>query len=652
MKSYDRLLHAIIWMIAAVVTAACGGFEYDLPSVGDKLREYPVVVNASQDAMTRISLQGNKLAWEQNDEIQLTAVTAGIEVSDTVGTSILKWFGNIDSDPSRASFTGFITLRSEPKSCYFTYPVGEALSVDAAGGTIKVNYTAQNGSHRPFLYGKTLYDENGMFLDMKHAGAMLELTVETEGVSRISFVGNSLESLSPIIINPDDDTISLPTEAVSQITVDVQANGKAYLFVPPVRFEKGFTLVCSKEDGSCFMKSYSDGSTGGYDFSAKRGVRIPLTISGTFESFALTAEEVTVYHGRNSDGLLTGTHVSFKLNKKGAPDKLIEGWGANLINERNEVVRTFSTTESVDGTLRTLAVQNNTVLLPAGTYVFQPYYIMYGSKVTIASEVETISISDPGVVLNINGTTSYDKYAAGNVAGANSHTNTLIAGLSVSTNVAGEIIASFTATMTGKDNKAADIGEYALKVENSNTVASYGDRHLSKFQSYDMAASITVGNMTFTAIRTFHITGLPYEVNFEIGDNTSWKKLGGAKYSDSRITFSPATLSAQDGAIISPAFHLPQNLNVKTSADVCCKSSDPRLNIKACANTTGSISFDGAAQITPHKISGWFSSLQAKGYIDCGTVFSLSASTPSLMYATTAPVAYNVGLFKIKIQYN
>lgn len=653
-KSYECLLHAMIMVIAAVLTVACGGFEYELPFIEEEVTEYPVVLNASQGALTRISHQGNTLAWEQNDEIQLTAVTAGIEVSDTIGTSILKWFSSIDSDPSRASFTGFITLRSEPKSCYFTYPVGEAFSVDAVSGTIRVNYTAQNGSHKPFLYGKTQYDENGMFLVMKHPGAMLELTVETAGVSKVSFVGNSLESLSPVIINPDDESISLPTEAVKQITVAVQENGKAYIFVPPIKLAKGFTLVCSKEDGSYFMKSYSDGSTGGYDFSTKRGARIPITISGEFNSFALTAEDVNVSHGRNNDGLLTGTHVTFKMNKKGVPDKLIEGWGANLINEKNEVVRSFSTTKQISGTVDTLAVLNNTVFLPAGTYVFQPYYMMYGSKVTIASEVETFTISDPGVVLNINGTTSYDKYKVGNVDGANSHTNTLIAGLSVSTNVAKEIIDVFTASMKGMDNKDEEIGKDACKVEDSNTVYSYGDKHVSKCQAYDMVASITVGDMTFTASRTFHITGLPYEIDFRKGDDSSWGKSGTVKHSDSRMNFYSEIQNWStvcNGVIRSPSFHLPADISVRPYADICCKSDDAVLHIDAGVSGSTSVS-SNAKTITPHKISG-LSSLQSKDYIECGSTFLLSGDTRCLIYAVTGvPLAYNAGLYRTKINYN
>lgn len=644
-----------IMIMTAMLMVSCSGLE--LPSREETAREYPVLLNVRQDGATRIALTGNELSWEEGDEIQITAVTPGIEVSDTVGTSVLKLFGMNESDPSEASFTGFITLRSEPKACYFTHPVGEAMKVDALSGKISANYTAQNGSHRPFLYGKSDYDEAGITLDMKHLGAVLELDVETEGVARITLVGNGLEALSPVVIDPDDESIGLPTEAVNQITVDVRTDGKTYLFVPPVRFEKGFTLICSNEDGSSyFMKSYSDGSTGGYDFSSKRGVRIPVTISGGFENFALTASDVNVVHERDGSGLLTGTAVTFRMHKAGAPDRLIEGWGANLINERNEVVRSFSSSEAIIGDLSTLDVLNDRILLPAGTYTFQPYYIMYGSKVTMASEVRTISVPDPGVVISINGTTSYDKYKAGNKTGANSHTNTLVAGLSVSTNVAGGIISSYSASVVGKDNKTVDVGEPSYKVENSSTVASYGDRHFSKYQSYTMTATITVGDMTFNAGRTFHITGLPYEIDFRDGNDSNWGMSGTVKYSDSRMTFYSefnitALATVCNGVIISPAFHLPENISVRPYADICCKSDDAVLHIDAGMSGSTSVSSD-AKTITPHKI-GLFSSLESKDYIECGSALLLSGDTRCLIYAVTdVPTGYNAALYRTKINYN
>lgn len=649
-RTYRYSVRCILCFVAAVLTAACSGFGFDGPSPEDEMKEYPVYLTASQDNMTRISAEDNSLKWETVDKIQLTAVTDGIHVSDTIGTSVLELFSIDESDPSIASFTGFVTLRSEPKACYFTHPVGEAMAVDAVSGTVRANYTLQDGSHKPFLFARTAYDIDGMALDLEHLGAVLELDIKTAGVTKVSFVGNGLESLSPVVINPDDDAITLPTEAVTQITVDVQENGKTYLFVPPVDLEKGFTLICSNKDGSSyFLKSYSDGSTGGYDFSVKRGVRIPISISGDFVQAAITVEDVGYEHSKNEQNLLTGTSVSFKINKTGAPDKLIEGWGATLVNENGETVRSIYSTEAMSDNVVTMNLLENRILLPAGEYTFTPYYVMFGTRHTLDTEVEVIDVADPGVYVTINGSTSYDKYKAGDVSGANSHANTLIAGLSVSTNVAAEIIYSYTASMT--DLK---IGEFTKKVENSQTVAWYGDKSVTKYQSYVMNAELVVGDLTFNASRTFHITGLPYEIDFRNGDNSSWGKSGTVKYSDSRMNFYSEIQNWStvcNGVIRSPSFHLPADISVRPYADICCKSEDAVLHIDAGVSGSTSVS-SNAKTITPHKISG-LSSLQSKDYIKCGSTFLLSGDTRCLIYAVTGvPLAYNAGLYRTKINYN
>ncbi len=649
-RTYRYPVRCILCFVAAVLTAACSGFGFDVPSLEDEMKEYPVYLTASQDNMTRISAEENSLKWETADKIQLTAVTDGIHVSDTIGTSVLELFSIDESDPSVASFTGFVTLRSEPKACYFTHPVGEAMAVDAVSGTVRANYTLQDGSHKPFLFAKTAYDIDGMALDLEHLGAVLELDVQTPGVTKVSFVGNGLESLSPVVINPDDDAITLPTEAVTQITVDVQENGKTYLFVPPVDLEKGFTLICSNKDGSSyFLKSYSDGSTGGYDFSAKRGVRIPISISGDFVQAAITVEDVGYEHTKNVQNLLTGTTVSFKINKTGAPDKLIDGWGATLVNENGETVRSIYSTEAMSDNVVTMNLQDNRSLLPAGKYTFTPYYVMFGTRHTLDTEVEVIDVADPGVYVTINGSTSYDKYKAGDVSGANSHANTLIAGLSVSTNVAAEI-SSYTASMTD-----LEIGEFTKKVENSQTVAWYGDKSVTKYQSYVMNAELVVGDLTFNASRTFHITGLPYEYNFQNGDNSSWLKLGVAEYSDKRITFKGFNSWGGDknAAIISPAFYIPdKNLNVETAVDACYKG-DIYIYIKASDPYSDKIEYGDVSVKTnvPDKSWGIYKDLSSKGYGAISSRLTLTADMPSLMYASEPAEGYNLGIYMVKIQY-
>ena len=652
-NTYKVVLRMAYCLIMAAMSFSCITFDHDFSPAEDKVHDYPVKVNAVQETMTRISADGNELSWEEEDQIRIAAVMPGIEVSDTAATSVLTRFRSIDSDPAKASFTGFVSLLSEPHTCYFTYPVGEALKVDPVAETIITNYTSQDGSHKPFLYGKSGYDKEGMDVVMKHVGAVLELTVTTPGVTKVSFIGNKIECLSPIVINTENESIGLPSEAVRQITVDVQQSGKTYLFVPPLKFEKGFTLVCSNDEGSrYFMKSYTDGTSAGYDFSSKRGARIPIAIEGEFKEFAVTASDLNIVHAKNSNGLLTGTKATFKMSKAGTSNKLIEGWGATLADKSGNVVRTYSSTGAITGDVYEMNIPegDNHIFLDAGEYMLTPYYIMHGNRVTFdGASLPKKEIGDPGIVLTISGATSYDKYIDGNSStDPNTHTNTLLEGLSVTTNVAADIIEAYSAGLVGSDGKAVTIGSPSWSVQSSSNVKAYGDKTCATFQAYTMSVSFKVGHITKTTSKIFHITGLPYKIDFSKGDDSSWKKFANAQYSDNRIFFKSAAISEVTSAIRSPKFYLPKNIDVLPYADASIKGNlyTRKVYVAPCALNVSNI-ITGTAEISIHK--GGFG---AKGLQKSSKVITLTNDTPALMFAAKTPLSYGIAIYKAEILYN
>ena len=639
----------------AAMSFSCITFDQDFSPAEDKVHDYPVKVNAVQETMTRISADGNVLSWDEEDQIQIAAVMPGIEVSDTAATSVLTRFRSIDSDPAKASFTGFVSLLSEPHTCYFTYPVSEALKVDPVAETIITNYTSQDGSHKPFLYGKSGYDKEGMDVVMKHVGAVLELTVTTPGVTKVSFIGNKIECLSPIVINTDTESIGLPTDAVRQLTVDVQKSGKTYLFVPPLKFEKGFTLVCSNDDGSrYFMKSYTDGTSAGYDFSFKRGARIPIAIEGEFKEFAVTASDLNIEHKKNASGLLTGTKVTFKMSKAGTSNKLIESWGATLADKSGNVVRTYSSTGAIAGDVYEMNIPagDNHIFLDAGEYTLTPYYIMHGNRVTFdGASLPKKEIGDPDIVLTIGGATSYDKYIDGNSStDPNTHTNTLLEGLSVTTNVAADIIEAYAAGLVGSDGTAVTIGSPSWSVQSSSNVKAYGNKTCSTFQAYTMSVSFKVGHITIKGSKEFYITGLPIDVSFASGNPTewtpAWKFIGTVKFSNPRVQFTG------DGALRTPVFYTPKGseIKVKTGIDACLAAvteSRRRVYIKACSKTESSADFSGS-----YIVAHYDTSHASNGYKDCSDTFTLTAEKPSMLYSKEQPLAYNTSIYKIRIFYS
>ncbi len=642
-------LHIYILLSVCFALLSCAGADVD----SEGRYTYPVRLMTEQgDAHTRIGHDDISVYWEDHDILGLTAV----DPEGRSAISDLTLFSIDKEDSGKASFSGFVTMPAgAPEYCYFTYPTGSAMEVNPSTGQIKVIYTSQDGSHKPYMYARTAYSESGMSARLLHLGAVLEITLEDgfkEDVAQISFVGNSLECLSPLTVDPATDECTFSSEIIRQITVNVQKEGKTYISVPPVKLDKGFTLVCSNADGTKNMfRSFStDGSSdGGYDFSIRRGTLIPVVLDGSFETFDVSCTAPQVTH-MTKDGLLYSTSVSFQMSKQGVANKLIEEWGAHLMDSEGNIVRSavFAGSQPISSQIVTMDVPADWKLLPGGTYSLAPYYKLYGQKKSLPTQ--TIVINDPGIALNINGTTSYDKYIAGNTSGANSHTNTLIEGVSVSFNVHPDLIEEQSVIFDGTSVSPSSV---------SGQVYSFGNFNKNEFRNYRMEASFRVGKKTYKATKDFVITGLPMTADFTLSNPTGWTpawSLISAKYDNSRIVYNKTS------GIRSPKFYTPSpGIKVKTSCDcghnVTSNSNTVKMTIAAC--TTSATSFSSGATLSFNKTyytAGWASGFKSVGYLTCSTVFTLTENTPSLIYGVSLGTSFlgsnTFVSFRHKIEYS
>ena len=628
------LLCILMILLSASLFPSCS--EVDLPSAGLAV-DYPVTLMTSSPD-SKISHEGTKMTWDEDDILHLTAVAD----DKTIGESSVAFYSYLDeNDKSGASFSGFVTMTSHPDYCCFVYPKHSFSTLDPETRKLVLNYATQTGAHEPVMYVTADYSKSGINQTLVHVGAMLELDVRIDDVAQITFVGNSLEQLSPVSVDAEGNvTVGSESGANLQITVPVQSEGKTYIAVPPVNFPKGFSLICSNQDASeSMIKTFStDGKlSSGYDFSAGVGQIIPVTLTGDLENYSITASGLNVEHTKVNN-LLTGTSVTFKMNKTGASDKVIEEWGAKLIKKRNTldpdskdiVVRTVSYTNETPINPENVIEMTKTdgwPILPAGDYTFAPYYKIYGQ--TIALDSQDIKVTDPGITLEIGGQTSYDKYKDGNIDGANDHANTLIEGVKVSTNVDLSIINEIAATLGGNDMVPTKItsGEYV--------VASYGNLTRAAFASYPMQVTMKVGEITVTDENTFHLTGLPYEADFTTGNPTGWTPAWGmisTSYKDNRVVYTGSS------GIRSPQFYIPEtSITVSTSCscghNVVTNSRTATMNISVCSSNASS--FTSGISLAFNKTyytSGWSSGFKQVGYLKCENNFILTNVSPCLMY--------------------
>ncbi len=627
-----KILSLCVWIALSIaLISSCAGVETPDLTVSQK---YPVSLSATSGEQTKVSLNGTSVGWESSDILQITAVSqSGINaVSDLSVYSINETNDNI------ASFTGFLTMSEAPSECYFTYPAGNAMTVEPSKGKIMARFNYQDGTHKPFLYSKESYDESGISTHLKYAGAMLEVDVQVEGVCSLAFFGNQFEDMYPLYIDPSDGSYTKSDEMGYIIQVPVIADGKTYLCVPPVKLERGFSLILIDAQGHQMIRSFSDGITGGYDFSDKAGSIIPIAVSGDFKGFDVSYSDLQYGH-TTKDGLLSGTSISFKMYKSGVPDTRIEEWGATLVDSKGNIVRKYTTADgsALNGSLTTLETVGEYKLLPAGEYIFSPYYKAYGQTVSLGSE--TVTIPDPGVKITLGGYTSYDKYSAGDIDGANGCVNTTIYGVTASINVHSDIIDSYKATLDGTEMVASSA---------SGSEVSFGSLTRTTFKAYPYKVTVNVGNLTFEAGRDFHITGLPMTTDFTGGSLPSgWGLLGDAKYEDKSVTFAYGVIGEKTSALRSPSFYLPSDISVRTSADTSLGYSDIYLYVDEVSSND---MVKGTSRIDPYN-----DNKTSNKYYECSEPLLLTNSVPSLMYCTSIPVKfvkYRLFIYRVKIYYN
>ena len=538
-------------LVLILVAMSCTGNDIYLPDSGAK--DYPVSLNAGYPGPdTRLSVDGTVVGWDKdNDKIRIVAASA----DKKTGTSELTVY-KVSNNGKTASFTGFVSMESMPEVCYFMYPVHNSMTVNPETEEISVPYNNQSGKHEPFMYAKTAYSSEGITKTLSHIGAMLEITCKIEDVQQLTFAGNELEPLSPVIVNSVTGTTSVAKEENVQITVPVQTEGKTYIAVPPVNMEKGFSIICSNTDGSKNMiKTFSsDGKLGsGYDFSSEVGHIIPITLEGTLEDYEVTSSEPVVTHTKTTEGLLNGTSVTFIMSKKGVSDKLIEEWGATLVNSDKEIVRKIEYTNIYPpkGQVVTMDVANSWKLLPSGTYTFAPYYKIYGQLISLPSQ--NVTVEDPGVKLEIHGQTSYDKYLNKDIKANTLENRNLISDMSVSVNLDPSIIDNLTVDFNNKE------------IVKSKSDLKSGEVYIGSYtkdepKAYPFVVKMEVGKLEFSKSKDFHVTGLPMEINFQTSS-----LYDGWTHNNVKIEANHYRFPEGSSSVISPKFHIPEETKASVS---------------------------------------------------------------------------------------
>ena len=167
--------------------------------------------------------------------------------------------------------------------------------------------------------------------------------------------------------------------------------------------------------------------------------------------------------------------------------------------------------------------------------------------------------------------TSYSYYVAGNASQANSCTNNVIYFPNASTyaNVQNAMVTEAGVVVDGKDY-TADFANKSFTPANV-TVSSWGEHSVKAY------IKTKDGKRYESAPQTVHITGLPHNNHwFSSDDTTGWETTGTVSF-DSKYGYRtlhyyrvpPFSATYKVGAIFSPSFNLPDNVNIHYDIKAC-----------------------------------------------------------------------------------
>ena len=497
LKGYIKYI-SIFFLVCTCILAGCSKEEVAISAA------FPVEVNVTQESATKITTNGTTLFWAEGDKLALFAATG----SNTNTASATLELNSIDAGSSTGKFKGEISISAEPEICYFTYPYTVVPAANAEKVSAQYSYSAQDGLHKPFLWGKANYPGNGvMNCNLQHIGGMLCLTNIPEGVTGITIKGNSAENLSPVDVNLSNGEISVGSEK----EFDVNISGTtAYICMPPVNFTKGFSIVFHSASGDMF-KSYSSdgGNSSGYNFT--EGTYITINVAGTFTPFNVTAN--AAYSHTVSGGFLTGTNVTVTPSLQGAPAKITK-WRADLVHsDGTTIVRRVTSNNNFGATQMT--VVDDWTYIPSGTYTLKSYYTQYNgseiampeSTITVAKATEPVNIS----IISIESGISHI-YTDGNLTGSTAKVTT--------SNNSLLPVESWSATLENSDGETV---RTTVGNKKDVTVTFPGTDYLSRQKSYTLRVTCVVKGdvLNCAAPSTFNAPN-PTGIKVNVSGNTTY----------------------------------------------------------------------------------------------------------------------------------
>ena len=259
-----------------------------------------------------------------------------------------------------------------------------------------------------------------------------------------------------------------------------------------------------------------------------------VTMDETIPLSWLPVAMVIPMHQFDRNGLLVGTNLIITESYPG------KKWRAVITNAAGTTVRAVEGTGALLSEYNADANKDTWPYLPHGNYKASYYFVEEDSSATFVGDRDFTIDAPQNLKVTVTGYTSYSKYQAGDIDGANACDRLTIYEPSVSVNVSDALL---------RGDKWTHSFTYTYDDETSNVITGnlheFGDM---AGQTVRSSAHVLRGDLTFDGVsvsaqKEFIITGLPYSLN--LASHDEWASSTGVDWFENDVRLGHLSTGSQ-----------------------------------------------------------------------------------------------------------
>lgn len=543
-----------LFYVGAMIMAVCACTKEVNQNINVKIPTEALNVSVTgTDTRSSLGEDGKSVLWTDGDAVSVLSNVTGASTVDMPLSGINGSSATISGEVAVGTSELMMVYPTSAVTSYLFDAANPSLTLSLPSGQTAVEGTFDNNSNIAVAYAEKTPGvpevENVVF---HNVCGMIKFTIPTdlaEAVTEVTFKNNGTSPLAgTYTVNPSTMEGAAGTGSTSLTMTGAFEAGKTYCFISLPAKVEGFTLTMKTEHHNY---SVTNGSV--FEIASGSNKKLPTL---AFKA----APDVWAQH-YVSGGKLIGTRL--KLDNANLSDNGQDVY-VEVKNAAGDVYRSLSceSKESV-----TLEVPEKLPYLPSGEYTANFTYKI-GAHST--SEVSAIfNVPQPtglGLAVTLDEpVTSYSKYLAGDIAGANAWTNDKVGNLGASVNISDAVLAQM-----GVACEFLVDGE----TKGSTMAVSDGAYAASTIENLPMAEHKLTAKINFDGVeissaeKAFVITGLPHV--FAMTEEFKLASVN-AKFVNGYIELgyhSPGTIFDACLATSTVGFYVPQNINVKTYTNV------------------------------------------------------------------------------------